>query len=753
MRKRSGLVALAISILLGSFSASAFASTPAGDVRVLLLVVDGNQPVPRALRHYENNRVTNLTWTDVSTVHQFAFEGSTSFASLFAEMSYGQMRITGDTLLVQLPHDASELLWTEWVDLANAEASSRGFDPSGYDRFLYILPYLPKGAPASAFASGATGVCSFITYIELGCLFHEFGHTIEFRHASELRPDGTIGEYGDDSDGIMGSAYNSHVNVVNKVRAAWLGGARLTTLDQAGTESHSLAAQSVPAETLQAVQIINSGARPGIGVVDTFVSFRDSGGFDRQLLDSALDVNGDEVADSVLIHQGLRSTLGGSIYLRALREGDRYDEHGVIVTVDRIDGDTATVTVTRTPYFPDPPRVAIFPENLDAEPGGYRLYSVSITNTNDPAEVSFDSTYDVAFVNDDAQLTHWNTSIPILAPGETGTFTLILRSDVDTPPGIYGFTISATEPSGDAGPVSGEAAASYTVVGAQVDTTPPTAPTGLDGFVDGIAVSLTWNPSTDDQSGVAGYQVLRSDGDDAGNVATIGSSLSPGFTDTTVTAGGTYTYWVRAFDTAGNLGALSASLSIAVPDTLPPDAPTGLSGLASSNRVDLSWSPATDNLAVTGYEVLRNGAMIASTSGTQFTDTGVEAGANYGYSVRAFDAAGNVGPESVSVVVTIPVPPPPPPVVSAPVNLTVGKMDLGKGKLQIKWQDSTDDSVDVRRYRVYRDGAYLGSTDKRKYDDKTVQLNTTYVYTVRAVSRDGDVSPESEPLSVFFGKS
>ena len=120
--------------------------------------------------------------------------------------------------------------------------------------------------------------------------------------------------------------------------------------------------------------------------------------------------------------------------------------------------------------------------------------------------------------------------------------------------------------------------------------------------------------------------------------------------------------------------------------------------------------------------------------------------------MRAFDAAGNVGPESVSVVVTIPVPPPPPPVVSAPVNLTVGKMDLGKGKLQIKWQDSTDDSIDVRRYRVYRDGAYLGSTDKSKYNDKTVQLNTPYVYTVRAVSRDGDVSPESEPLSVFFGK-
>ena len=154
------------------------------------------------------------------------------------------------------------------------------------------------------------GVCSFITYIELGCLFHEFGHTIALRHASELRPDGTIGEYGDDSDGIMGSAYNSHVNIVNKVRAAWLGGARLKTVDQAGTVTFSLAAQSVPAETLQGVQIINSGARPGIGVVDTFVSFRDTGGFDRQPLDSALGGKGGGGGAPGFFHPGGRSPPG-----------------------------------------------------------------------------------------------------------------------------------------------------------------------------------------------------------------------------------------------------------------------------------------------------------------------------------------------------------------------------------------------------------------------------------------------------------
>ena len=85
------------------------------ELRVLLMVVDGNQQIPRSLRHYENNQVTNTNWTNASTIHEFAFDRDTSFASLYEEMSYGQLTITGDTVLMALPYDASEFTWGEWA--------------------------------------------------------------------------------------------------------------------------------------------------------------------------------------------------------------------------------------------------------------------------------------------------------------------------------------------------------------------------------------------------------------------------------------------------------------------------------------------------------------------------------------------------------------------------------------------------------------------------------------------------------------
>lgn len=112
-----------------------------------MTVVDGSQPVPRTLRHYENAAVTNVAWTDVATLHHYAFERATSFAQLFEEMSFGQLSISGDTLQVELPYAASEYTWEEWIALADSEALSQGVDPASYERRLYILPYLPQGHP------------------------------------------------------------------------------------------------------------------------------------------------------------------------------------------------------------------------------------------------------------------------------------------------------------------------------------------------------------------------------------------------------------------------------------------------------------------------------------------------------------------------------------------------------------------------------------------------------------------------------
>ncbi len=91
-------------------------------------------------------------------------------------------------------------------------------------------------------------------------------------------------------------------------------------------------------------------------------------------------------------------------------------------------------------------------------------------------------------------------------------------------------------------------------------------------------------------------------------------------------------------------------------DTTAPSAPAALlaadTPADTGGSIDLSWSAATDNVAVTGYRVYRGtaagvyGAPIALGNVTAYTDTTAVTGTRYYYAVSAVDAAGNEGPKS-----------------------------------------------------------------------------------------------------------
>ena len=99
-------------------------------------------------------------------------------------------------------------------------------------------------------------------------------------------------------------------------------------------------------------------------------------------------------------------------------------------------------------------------------------------------------------------------------------------------------------------------------------------------------------------------------------------------------------------------------------DTSPPSAPTGLTaGTPTASSVPLSWIASTDNVGVTNYNVLRDGNVVGSVSGstTSYSDNTVQPGTIYNYTVEATDAAGNVSPQSAPATVTTPSTSPPPP--------------------------------------------------------------------------------------------
>jgi hypothetical protein len=77
-------------------------------------------------------------------------------------------------------------------------------------------------------------------------------------------------------------------------------------------------------------------------------------------------------------------------------------------------------------------------------------------------------------------------------------------------------------------------------------------------------------------------------------------------------------------------------------DTTPPSTPTGLSATGTTaNSVSLTWSAASDNVGVTGYDVYRDGSVATTSTGTSATVGGLTGGTTYTFTVRARDAAGN----------------------------------------------------------------------------------------------------------------
>ncbi len=88
------------------------------------------------------------------------------------------------------------------------------------------------------------------------------------------------------------------------------------------------------------------------------------------------------------------------------------------------------------------------------------------------------------------------------------------------------------------------------------------------------------------------------------------------------------------------------------PDTTAPTAPTNLSAVAGSGQISLAWSASTDNVAVTRYNISRNGTPVGNATGTTFVDGSVVAGTTYSYTVTAQDAAGNVSTPSNTATAT-----------------------------------------------------------------------------------------------------
>lgn len=167
-------------------------------------------------------------------------------------------------------------------------------------------------------------------------------------------------------------------------------------------------------------------------------------------------------------------------------------------------------------------------------------------------------------------------------------------------------------------------------------TAPPAAPANLNlAAATGPAINLAWTASDTASS----YVVERKE--TGGSYAAIGTPTSPSYSDTSISANKTYTYRVKAINSAGSSGySNEPSLSTTLPAV-----PTSLiAGAASPTSVSLSWPASSGATSYTlerkAYTASGYSPVSPSINGTQALDV-AESNMTYTYRIRANNLFGS----------------------------------------------------------------------------------------------------------------
>lgn len=241
----------------------------------------------------------------------------------------------------------------------------------------------------------------------------------------------------------------------------------------------------------------------------------------------------------------------------------------------------------------------------------------------------------------------------------------------------------------------------YKITDVPADVEAPGIPKGLSASaISTTSFTLSWIASTDNVK-VVGYEVFNQ-----GNSVGTTKTNSINITGLVCETAGTYT--VKAFDFDNNISAVSNALEITTVscngDIQPPSVPNGLAALSiNASSFKLKWNKATDDIAVTGYDVYKDGSYYKSTIDTSMLISPLLSLNSYTMAVKAKDSAGHISNLSSEIVVTTSEDIAP----SKPFNLVIESITTDGCTL--KWDASTD-NVGVAGYEVYIGAASIGTT-------------------------------------------
>ncbi len=274
-----------------------------------------------------------------------------------------------------------------------------------------------------------------------------------------------------------------------------------------------------------------------------------------------------------------------------------------------------------------------------------------------------------------------------------------------------------------------------------LDRTGPIQPEMITLSEENTNVTITWTASESEDA--KGYRLYgRKQGEARVCLANIEETGKETYSHVhrNLEQDETYEYYVESYDLFGNTSITDAKTIRIARDTIAPTPPTDVTiRTRSGSAVTLGWNGATDNVAVTAYNLYRNGELVAQNiTGFTYKDAGLKENTLYTYHLTALDVAGNESEKSEGLDSAVCMP--------EILEMSPEDYEIIGGEnvtIEVRYKDhgnSTGNTVELYWYDNENqtwNSITIGALEQKTY--KKGILRSYYTWTLPTISKDTDV--------------
>ena len=263
---------------------------------------------------------------------------------------------------------------------------------------------------------------------------------------------------------------------------------------------------------------------------------------------------------------------------------------------------------------------------------------------------------------------------------------------------------------------------------------PPAAPSGLTASAASSSqINVSWTDNSGDETGFS--LESSTNGTNYSVLASLGANVTS-YQHTGLSAGSLVYYRVRAVNSSGN-SAYSSVASATTPSV--PAAPSGLTATAvSGSQINVAWTDNSGNESAFDLEVSTDGTNFTPLASTatnvvSYAHTGLAAGTQRFYRVKARNSSGSSEYSSTASAQTLSVP-------SAPSTLTASA--TGPSSIAVTWANVADETGYILEVSNSVSGFAPIETqllaDVTSFNHTGLSEGIQYTYRIKAVNSFGE---------------